>query len=55
MVQHTETMKVYDSFCELKNISTRARYHGRYPTNTEFAQDILPALSDVKTEMMKYC
>jgi hypothetical protein len=55
MVQHTETMSIYDQFCELKNISTRARYHGRYPNDHEFKNQILPALRDVQTEMMKYC
>lgn len=55
MVQHTETMSIYDQFCELKNISTRARYYGRYPNDHEFKNQILPALRDVQTEMMKYC
>ncbi len=55
MVQHTETMQVYNQFCELKNISTRARYYGRYPTSNEFSQQVLPALRDVKAEMLKYC
>jgi hypothetical protein len=55
MVQYMETMIIYDQFCELKNISTRARYYGRYPTANEFSQQVLPALKDVKTEMLKYC
>lgn len=55
MVQHHETMAVYDQFCELKNISTRARYYGRYPTESEFKTQVLPALRDVRAEMAKYC
>ena len=55
MVQHTETMAIYDQFCELKNISTRARYYGRYPTEMEFQNQVLSALQDVRSEMMKYC
>lgn len=55
MVQHNETMAIYDQFCELKNISTRARYYGRYPTKDELAHQVQPALADVKTEMVKYC
>jgi hypothetical protein len=55
MVQHTETMSVYDQFCELKNISTRARYYGRYPSSAEFSQQVLTALNAVRTEMVKYC
>jgi len=55
MVQYMETMIIYDQFCELKNISTRARYYGRYPTANEFSQQVLTALKDVKTEMLKYC
>jgi len=55
MVQYTETMAIYDQFCELKNISTRARYYGRYPTKTDFDIQILGALRDVRTEMLKYC
>ena len=55
MVQHTETMTVYDQFCELKNISTRARYYGRYPSEAEFQKQVLTALQDVRSQMMKYC
>ena len=55
MVQHTETMSIYDQFCELKNISTRARYYGRYPNAHEFNNQVLPALQEVQTEMLKYC
>ena len=51
----TETMAIYDQFCELKNISTRARYYGRYPTEAEFKNQVLTALQDVRTSMMKYC
>ncbi|MGB6472490.1 MAG: hypothetical protein WBF04_00270 [Candidatus Sulfotelmatobacter sp.] len=55
MVQHIETMAIYDQFCELKNISTRARYYGRYPSDGEFKQQVLTALRDVRAEMLKYC
>lgn len=55
MVQFTETMSIYDQFCELKNISTRARYYGRYPTHEEWTHQVLPSLKDVKNEMLKYC
>ena len=55
MVQHNETMAIYDQFCELKNISTRARYYGRYPTGGEFMNQVLVALQEVRVEMMKYC
>ena len=55
MVQHTETMAIYDQFCELKNISTRARYYGRYPSQVEFKDQVLSALKDVRSEMMKHC
>jgi hypothetical protein len=55
MVQHTETMAIYDEFCELKNISTRARYYGRYPSEAEFTNQVLVALEGVRTEMKKYC
>ena len=55
MVQHTETMLIYDQFCELKNISTRARYYGRYPSDNDFKTQVVPALTQVKQEMLKYC
>jgi len=55
MVQYTETMNVYDDFCELKAISTRARYHGRYPSAHDFSNQVLPALAKVKAEMLKHC
>ena len=55
MVQYTETIAIYDQFCELKNISTRARYYGRYPSEAEFKNQVLLALQDVRSEMMKYC
>ena len=55
MVQHTETMVIYDQFCELKNISTRARYYGRYPSEVEFTKQVLPAFQEVRSEMKKYC
>jgi hypothetical protein len=55
MVQHTETMTIYDEFCELKNISTRARYYGRYPSHPELISQVFPALNTIATEMRKYC
>ncbi len=54
LCKHNETMKIYDEFCELKNISTSARYFGRYPNKTEFSVEVVPALQAVKTEMGKY-
>jgi len=55
LAQHTETMAIYDEFCELKAVSTRARYYGRYPNKTDFQAQVLPALRAVESEMMKYC
>jgi len=55
MVQFTETMNVYDEFCELKSISTRARYHGRYPTTGEYQSQVLPAFAQIRNEMLKFC
>lgn len=55
MAQFTETMAVYDEYSELKNISTRARYYGRYPSKTELQAQVLPALKTIEVEMMKYC
>lgn len=55
MVQYHETMAIYDQFCELKNISTRARYYGRYPSEAEFKSQVVAALQDVRMEMAKYC
>lgn len=55
LVQYTETMAIYNQFCELKNISTRARYYGRYPSEAELKAQVLAALEDVRAEMMKYC
>jgi len=55
MVQHTETMEIYDEFCELKNISTRSRYYGRYPSENDFRGQVLPALKTIKASMLKHC
>lgn len=55
LAQHTETMSIYDEFCELKSVSTRARYYGRYPNKTDFQAQVLPALRTIENEMMKYC
>lgn len=55
MAQFTETMTVYDEYSELKNISTRARYYGRYPSKTDLQAQVLPALKTIEVEMMKYC
>jgi len=54
LCRHNETMAIYDDFCELKNISTSARYYGRYPTKTDFTVEVAPALQKVKAEMQKY-
>jgi hypothetical protein len=54
LCRHNETMGIYDEFCELKSISTSARYFGRYPNKTEFSVEVTPALEKVKTEMGKY-
>lgn len=53
LCRYNETLKIYDEFCELKNISTSARYFGRYPNKTEFSVAVAPALQTVKTEMEK--
>lgn len=55
LAQHTETMLIYDDFCELKSFSTRARYYGRYPNKSDFQAQILPALKAVEIEMTKHC
>lgn len=55
MVQHTETMTIYDEYCELKNISTRARYYGLYPSESDLTDEVFSALTSVKLEMRKYC
>jgi hypothetical protein len=55
MIQFTETMNIYDDFCELKAISTRARYHGRYPDRNDFKMQVMPAFENVKAEMLKHC
>jgi hypothetical protein len=54
LCRSNETLKIYDDFCELKNISTGARYFGRYPTKTDFAVEVMPALQKVKAEMEKH-
>jgi hypothetical protein len=54
LCRFSETLKVYDPFCELKNISTNARYMARYPTKNEINLDVMPALRLVKVEMEKY-
>lgn len=51
---HRETMSIYDEYCELKNISTRARYYGRYPDKLSLSNEVKPALAKVKSEMQKY-
>jgi len=54
LCRHNETMKIYDEFCELKNISTNARYYGRYPSKTDISVEVMPSLQSVKAEMEKY-
>lgn len=53
LCRFSETLLVYDDFCELKNISTSARYFGRYPSKTEFSVEVIPALEKVKAELGK--
>lgn len=53
LCRHDETMAVYDDFCELKNISTSARYFGRYPSKIEYSIEVAPALAAVKSAMEK--
>lgn len=53
LCRYDETLSIYDEFCELKNISTSARYFGRYPNKTEYSIEVLPALEKVKSEMEK--
>ena len=52
--RHPETMAIYYEYCELKNISTRARYFGRYPDKTSLSNEVKPALAKVKSEMRKH-
>jgi len=53
LCRHDETMAIYDDFCELKNISTGARYLGRYPSKIEYSVEVVPAFKAVKTGMEK--
>jgi hypothetical protein len=52
--RYPETMGIYDDFSELKNVSTSARYFGRYPSNSEFNTQVKPALDRIKSELAKY-
>jgi hypothetical protein len=54
LIQYSETMTIYTEFCELKAISTRARYHGRYPDKTDYQTQVLPALRAIASEMAKH-
>jgi hypothetical protein len=54
LCRHTPTMDIYDEYCELKNISTSARYLGRYPNKTELSVEVMPALAKVRAEMEKH-
>lgn len=54
LCRHNETMAIYEDFCELKNISTSARYFGQYPSKIEYSVEVAPALAAVKTAMEKY-
>jgi hypothetical protein len=54
LCRFSETMQIYDEFCELKNVSTSARYFGRYPNKTDFSVEVMPALQKVKAEMEKH-
>ena len=54
LVLHSETRSIYDQYCELKNISSRARYYGLYPTDVDLKDQVLAALLEVRVEMMKY-
>jgi len=54
LCRHSETMAIYDEFCELKNISTSARYYGQYPSKEEYSVEVAPAYVTVKTAMEKY-
>lgn len=54
LCRHIETMTIYDDFCELKNISTSARYFGRYPSKIEYSVEVFPAFEAVKAEMQKH-
>lgn len=53
LIRHPETKAIYDEYCELKNISTTARYMGRYPDKLSYSMEIKPALNTVRTEMQK--
>jgi len=54
LCRYPETLQIYDDFCELKNLSTNARYFGRYPTKIDFSVEVSPALNNVKSEMQKH-
>jgi hypothetical protein len=54
LCRNNETLSIYDDFCELKNISTSARYFGRYPTKMDISVSVMPALQKVKVEMEKH-
>lgn len=54
LYRYPETMKIYDEFCELKSISTSARYFGQYPSKIEYSIEVTPAFQAVKTEMEKH-
>ena len=54
LCRHNETMAIYDDFCELKNISTSARYFGQYPNKLEYSVEVTPAFQAVKTAMEKH-
>jgi hypothetical protein len=51
---YPETLAIYDEYSELKNISTGARYYGRYPDKNSLAVEVRPALARVKSEMSKH-
>lgn len=53
LCRHNETMAIYDDFCELKNISTSARYFGQYPSKIDYSVEVVPAYQSVKTAMGK--
>jgi len=54
LYRFNETMSIYDDFCELKNISTSARYFGKYPSKRDYSAEITPALQNVRREMEKH-
>ena len=54
LCRQSETMAIYDDFCELKNISTSARYFGQYPSKIEYSVEVAPAFQAVKAAMEKH-